>query len=91
MIESEAHVGIGREVENHVAARHGAGQRRGVEIVAAHEREVRMRLCLFQKAHLAGGEIVPRDHGGTFREQAVNETAANEAGPTGDEDAVHDA
>ena len=44
MVRAEAHVGIGRQVEDEIRARHGARDRVEVQQVALDEAEARIRL-----------------------------------------------
>ena len=90
MLGAEAHVRVGGEVKDKVAALHRGGQRGQVEIVAADEAEPRVGRRGRQEPLLAGGEIIPADHGQAVREQAVGQVGADEAGRTGDEDALHE-
>ncbi len=54
MVRSEAHVGIGRQMENEIRARHGARDRVEVQQVALDQAEARIGLRTFQKATESG-------------------------------------
>src|SRR5690348_6162736 len=60
-----------------------------VEHVAFNQVESRLFLCLVQKPKLSGREVVVGGDGVTGFQQAVNEVAANESGPAGDEVSHH--
>ena len=91
VLGAEAHVGVGGEVEDEIAAGHGLGQRRQIEIVALDQAILWVGERPCDKGPLARGEIVPADDGFPVGEEAVNEAAANKAGCAGDEDFVHGA
>ena len=89
MVEPEAHIRIGGEVEHHVAASHRLRQRRRIKVVAAHERVAGMRACSRDERLLPRAKIVPRNHLLALREQAVCEIAADKSGCAGDENSCH--
>jgi hypothetical protein len=58
---AKADIGIGGEVDNEVRALHRWGNLGGMQQVAAHRAEVRMRQRAVQELRLAGREIVEAD------------------------------
>ena len=90
MIGAEAHVGVGGEMENEIAAGHRAFERGEIEVVALDEFEARIFQRFDDERPLAGREIIPADDGLAVRKQAINETGADETGGAGDEDLVHE-
>ena len=89
MIEPEAHIRIGREVKDHVAASHRLRQSKGVEVISTHERVAGMRAGSRDERLLPRAKIVPRHHLLALREQAVCEIAADKSGCAGDENSCH--
>ena len=89
MVEAEAHVGVGGEMKNKIAAGHCPGERRQIEVVAFEKFETRIFQRAIQKFCLAGGKIVPTDDRFTVGEQAVNEVTTDEASGPGHEYFFH--
>jgi len=57
MVQAEANVGIGSEVEDRITALHRGGERVEVEIIAANELEVRVLARAFHESFLAGERL----------------------------------
>ena len=85
MVQPEAHVGVGGEVKDELAARHGGGQGGQVEVVAPHEAVVRVFERALDEGRLAGGEVVPADDLVALAEQTIRQRAADETGRARDE------
>jgi hypothetical protein len=79
---------VEHEVVAAVAA-HRVAQLLLLQHVALDEPEVGLRLRLVEEARLAGGEVVVGGDGVSVGEQAVDQVAADEPGPAGDEVATH--
>src|SRR5436190_12118894 len=62
MIQAETHIGIGRQVNDGVAAVHGGGQRREIEIIAANQLEPGILARSFQNRFMARRELIPADN-----------------------------
>jgi hypothetical protein len=90
MLETEAHVGIRGEVEDKIATGHRFGERGQIQVVTLDEFEIFIFQRGVQKFPLAGGKIIPADHGFAVGEQAVNEIAADETRRAGDENLLLD-
>ena len=87
MLRAEPDVGVGGQVEDEVAAGHGAGQGVRVEHVAAHTRVKPGSRCgLLQETLLTGREVVVGDDLVAQPQQPIDEVAADEAGAAGDEE-----
>ena len=72
MLPAVLDVGVGRKMEDEVAAPHRGGERGQVEVVAPKQRETRLLERPFEKRRLPGGEIVPADHAQPVGQQAVD-------------------
>ena len=78
MVRAEADIGVRRQVEYEIGARHGA--RDGVQIqqIALHQAEPRKRPRALQKAPESGGQVVESSNVVPFGQQAVHQVAADE-------------
>ena len=79
MVRAEAHIGVRRQVENEIRARHGARDGRQIQQVALHQAEARVRLGALQKAAESGGQVVEARDVVPSRQQAVHQIAADES------------
>ena len=79
MVRAEAHVGIGREVEDEIRASHGVLDGIQFQQVALDQAEARIGLRALQKAQKSGGQIVEAGDVVAVCQQAVHQIAADES------------
>src|SRR5262249_6511921 len=84
LLGTEAHVGVGGEMEHDLGAGHGAAQGGGVERIAFDKRELRMLRGVVEKRALSGGEVVVGDHGVALGEQPIDDRTTNTTGAASD-------
>src|SRR5258706_14091264 len=85
MMRAEADISIGREMKHHVAVGNRGSQCVGVEQIRLDQTELRRPRCVFDEAALARGKIVEADDAVARGKEPIDQTAADEAGGTGDE------
>ena len=85
MVRAEADVGIGRQVEDEIRARHGVLDGVQFQQVALDEAEARIGLRTFQKTQKSGGQIVEAGDLVAGGQQAVHQIAADESRRSGNE------
>src|SRR5882724_2829602 len=90
MVEAEAHVGIGGEVKNKIAAGHRLRERGQVETIAMDQLELRIFERAFKKFILPRGKIIVADDRFAVGKKPVNEVAADKTRRAGDENFFHD-
>ena len=83
MVGSEANVGIGCQVKDHLASGHGGTESIQVEEIGAHQPIAPIRLRAGDKLLLARGEVVESNHFMAVRKQPVDQSTSNEAGRAG--------
>src|SRR5262249_16724417 len=88
VLQPEAHVGIGGEMEDGIASGHGRRQRGQIEVIAPEKFEVWMPGRVLQEFILAGGEVIPTHDGLAQAQKLVGESAADKTRGTRDEDSV---
>ncbi len=91
MVGAEAHVGVGREVEDEIVPLHGLGQAGFVQHVPFDQPEARLEQRLGQEAPLPGREVVVSRDGMAVGQEPVYQIAADETGSAGDEVTRHSA
>ena len=89
MVEAVAHVGVGREVEDRVAARERASETLAVEHVALDELDARPGARRGDELALPVREVVVDDDLDAVGDQPIGERAADEPGSAGDERLPH--
>src|SRR5882724_6592198 len=90
MVEAEAHVGVGGEMKNKIAAGHRLRERGQIETIAFDQFELWIFPSTFKKFILTRGKIIVADDRIAVAQQAVNEVAADEARRAGDKNFFHD-
>src|SRR5712664_792427 len=85
MMRAEADISIGREMKHHVAAGNRGSQCIGVKQIRLDQTELRRLRCVFEEAALASGKIVVADDAVAGGKEPIDQTAADEAGGSGDE------
>ena len=79
VLQAEADIGIGRQMEDDVAAARRGRQPRKIEKVSFDEGEIRIRARRGKEFRHAGRKIVIADNAHARRQQAVHQIAADEA------------
>ena len=72
MFGPKANIGIGREMEDHVAAGHGGSERWRIEQVAAMQGEAGIFDGIGQKGFEAGRKIIVADDAVTTGQQGIH-------------------
>ena len=78
MLDSETHVGVGRQVHDHIGARHGRSQGGKVQEIPAQQAKSLAVERLGQELHPSGREVVIANHLMTVGKQSIRKVAAHE-------------
>src|SRR5205823_2447531 len=89
MVQSKAHIGVGREVKNDIVPGDDFAQALRVEEISLHELETWLPTGVFEESGLAGREVIVHRDRVPFGEQPIRQIAADKASPAGNERTHH--